>query len=62
MIRGQRFVVQASRSEPRGRRTGGLLGLVAGSGSNWFEGVGLVLTVLAARTEGGEWVVGGSGK
>jgi hypothetical protein len=35
----------------------GLLKLVAGSGSNWVEGVGRMFAVLAARTEGGDgWV------
>ena len=32
----------------------GLLGLVAGYGSNWVEGVGRVLAGLAARTLGGD--------
>jgi hypothetical protein len=32
----------------------GLLKLVAGSGSNWVEGVGRMFAVLAARTEGGD--------
>ena len=35
----------------------GLLGLVAGSGSNKFEGWGRMFGVLAARTVGGDgWV------
>ena len=50
-----------SRLQLRGSRLAGaepgLLGLVAGSGSNWVEGVGRMFAVLAARTEGGDgWV------
>ena len=47
-----------SRLKLRGSRLAGaepgLLGLVAGSGSNWVEGVGRMFAVLAARTEGGD--------
>ena len=32
----------------------GLLGMVAGSGANWVEGVGRVLGVLAARPSEGD--------
>ena len=41
----------------RGSRLGdaepGLLGLVAGSGSNWFEGWGHMFGVVVPRTLGG---------
>ena len=45
----------STRLEPRIGALGlGLLGLVAGSGSNWFEGWGCILVELAARSSGGD--------
>ena len=58
MVQRQRLAVKAPRFKLRGNRLvdaePGLLGLVAGSGSNWSEGWGVCWGVLAARTGAGD--------